>query len=168
MMSMFISILLFLMQLNISGFGGSGEEIVYIRINQLGYLPAEHKTGIAFSHGRIRERFELVSEVSGSVVLTIKARETEMEGWGTFEYYYELDFSQADLPGQYYLESKKSGSRSQHFSISSGAYDHKQEVLLGFMRQQRCGYNPFLDLECHQKDGCSFYGPMPDSTFVDD
>ena len=167
MMSMIISILLFLMQLNISGFGGSGEEIVYIRINQLGYLPAEHKTGIAFSHGRIRERFELVSEASGSVVLTIKARETEMEGWGTFGHYYELDFSQADLPGQYYLESKKSGSRSQHFSISSGAYDHKQEVLLGFMRQQRCGYNPFLDLECHQKDGCSFYGPMPDSTFVD-
>jgi hypothetical protein len=35
------------------------------------------------------------------------------------------------------------------------------------MRQQRCGYNPFLDIECHQKDGKSFYGSMPDSTYVD-
>jgi hypothetical protein len=39
--------------------------------------------------------------------------------------------------------------------------------MLAFMRQQRCGYNPYLDLVCHQRDGRSFYGPMPDSTFVD-
>ena len=41
------------------------------------------------------------------------------------------------------------------------------EDLLFFMRQQRCGSNPFLDMACHLKDGRSFYGPMPDETFVD-
>ena len=35
------------------------------------------------------------------------------------------------------------------------------------MRQQRCGYNPFLDMVCHQRDGRSFYAPFPDETFVD-
>ena len=35
------------------------------------------------------------------------------------------------------------------------------------MRQQRCGYNPFLEVICHAQDGRSFYGKMPDSTFVD-
>jgi hypothetical protein len=35
------------------------------------------------------------------------------------------------------------------------------------MRQQRCGYNPFLDIVCHKKDGRTAYGPMPDSTYLD-
>jgi hypothetical protein len=39
--------------------------------------------------------------------------------------------------------------------------------MLVFMRQQRCGYNPFLDVDCHRKDGKTMYGPMPDSTFID-
>ncbi len=35
------------------------------------------------------------------------------------------------------------------------------------MRQQRCGYNPFLDRVCHQLDGRIFEGPLPDSSFID-
>ena len=35
------------------------------------------------------------------------------------------------------------------------------------MRQQRCGYNPFLDVECHQHDGRTAYGPRPESTHID-
>src|SRR2546422_2101705 len=39
--------------------------------------------------------------------------------------------------------------------------------LLEFMRQQRCGYNPWLDAVCHRFDGRSAYGPMPAGTYVD-
>ena len=42
-----------------------------------------------------------------------------------------------------------------------------QADLLVFMRQQRCGYNPFLDVECHQHDGRTAYGPRPESTHID-
>jgi peptidoglycan/xylan/chitin deacetylase (PgdA/CDA1 family) len=35
------------------------------------------------------------------------------------------------------------------------------------MRQQRCGYNPFLDSVCHLHDGRSFYAPFADETYVD-
>ena len=35
------------------------------------------------------------------------------------------------------------------------------------MRQQRCGYNPYLGTFCHQKDGKTVYGPMPDGTVID-
>ena len=42
-----------------------------------------------------------------------------------------------------------------------------QADLLVFMRQQRCGYNPFLDVECHQHDGRTAYGPRPESTYID-
>jgi len=40
------------------------------------------------------------------------------------------------------------------------------EDLLVFMQQQRCGYNPFFNQTCHEKDGRAIGGPMPDSTYV--
>ena len=88
-------------------------------------------------------------------------------GWGRFEHYYQLDFSSVVRPATYRVRLKKSGTVSSTFDISDQAYVGYTEDLLGFMRQQRCGYNPFLDLVCHQRDGRTFYGPMPDSTFVD-
>ena len=35
------------------------------------------------------------------------------------------------------------------------------------MRQQRCGYNPFLDAVCHPFDGRTAYGPMTNGTYLD-
>ncbi|NQU81528.1 MAG: glycoside hydrolase family 9 protein [Bacteroidetes bacterium] len=140
---------------------------IYIRINQLGYLPGENKTAIAFSHTAIKENFLLVSEDSKSTITTIKPMRSKSKGWGTFRYYYEIDFSQIESPGSYFLQGEKTKSVSPCFSISKDVYQHQTQKLLGFMRQQRCGYNPLLDIVCHKKDGKSMFGPMPDSTFVD-
>jgi endoglucanase len=165
-MILFLSIfLVFLQTLHMDASGHS--ETIYIRINQLGYLPDESKTAIAFSHAAIKEKFLLISDDGKSSIFSIKPKRSKSKGWGTFNYYYEIDFSQIELPGSYFLQGQKSKSRSQTFSISSKAYENQTETLLGFMRQQRCGYNPFLDIVCHQKDGRSMFGPMPDSTFVD-
>lgn len=38
---------------------------------------------------------------------------------------------------------------------------------MSFMQTQRCGFNPFTGQYCHQKDGKSFFGNVPDSTVVD-
>lgn len=35
------------------------------------------------------------------------------------------------------------------------------------MRQQRCGYNPFLHDSCHTHDGYVIYGPVNDSAHID-
>ena len=140
---------------------------IHIRINQLGYLPEESKIAIAFSHGAIKEKFLLISDDSKSTITAFKPKQSNANGWGTFDYYYEIDFSQIAMPGNYFLQGEKSKSRSQSFCISSKAYQDQTETLLGFMRQQRCGYNPFLDRVCHQKDGRSMFGPVPDSTYVD-
>ena len=142
-------------------------ETIYIRVNQLGYLPDESKIAIAFSHDAIREKILLISKESKSSMATLKPKRSKSKGWGTFNYYYEIDFSQIESPGNYFLQGQKSKSKSQTFSISPNAYQNQTETLLDFMRQQRCGYNPFLDVVCHQKDGRSMFGPMPDSTFVD-
>jgi len=142
-------------------------EPLHLRINQAGYLPGESKSCIVFSREPVREKFHLLEAETGLSVLTLKAVPSKAPGWGSFDYYYELDFSRVETPGRYYLEGARSGARSGTFAISGKAYDQYPGLLLGFMRQQRCGYNPFLDVVCHPRDGRSFYGPMPDSSYVD-
>lgn len=138
----------------------------FIRINQLGYLLDEHKKAIVFSHERVSEVFRLIDD-KNKVAATIRPIKSKQEGWGTFKYYYELDFSQVNIEGTYFIQGKKSKSRSNIFKIGNDVYKQKPEVLLGFMRQQRCGYNPYFDMVCHHRDGRSAYGPIPDGTFVD-
>lgn len=138
---------------------------VYLRINQLGYQPADAKIGVLFSKTAINQNVLLLRD--GNVVKKIKPKKVTHGNWGTFEHYYEVDFSDVKLSGDYYLQTAQSKEKSQPFTINQNAYNGHQETLLGFMRQQRCGYNPTLDIHCHQKDGYSFYGPMKDTTFVD-
>jgi endoglucanase len=141
------------------------DSAVYFRINQLGYFPNETKKAILFSKTPVETPIELWKD--NDLILREKARSVTIGNWGTFEYYYEFDFSKIKEPGSYHLKSGQSDDRSQAFSISNEAFGNHQESLLEFMRQQRCGYNPTLDVYCHQKDGLSFYGSMPDSSKVD-
>ncbi len=145
----------------------SNYEEIHIRINQLGYLPQESKIALVFSHAPIKEKFVLVSEHDEQIFATYRPKLSKARGWGTFEFYYEVDFSAHTQEGVYQLRTKKTGYASQKIIISKKSYQFKSEKLLQFMRQQRCGYNPLFDIVCHQGDGRSFYGPMPDSTFVD-
>ncbi|UZR97076.1 glycoside hydrolase family 9 protein [Chondrinema litorale] len=139
----------------------------YIRINQIGYLPDESKIAIVFSEKAVSESFYLIDDANQKVISSIKLQKTKTENWGKFKYYYTLDFTEVKQEGTYFLKGKKSGNTSSIFDISSQAYDQTEETVLVFMRQQRCGYNPFLDMVCHQRDGRAMDGPMPDSTFVD-
>ena len=166
MFLLLLNFLLIFLQTSNSDSPENSEEI-YIRVNQLGYIPEESKMAVAFSHKVIKEKFLLISEVDNSIIATINPTKSKAKGWGTFKYYYEIDFSQVIMPGNYHIEGKKSKSKSQAFNISLNVYQHQTDNLLEFMRQQRCGYNPSLDIVCHQKDGRSMFGPMPDSTFID-
>lgn len=158
--------ILFILLLLVS-YTGYAQEKIYLRINQLGYLPQDSKIAVAFSKNSIRQTIHLVNESTGSVSQKIKPATVTNGNWGNFEHYYELDFSKTTKPGKYYLETAQTKEKSQSFTIGNAAYSGYQETLLEFMRQQRCGYNPTLDVYCHQKDGYSFYGPMKDTTYVD-
>lgn len=148
-------------------FSQEGVQDLNLRVNQMGYLKDDHKVAIAFSHQRIREKIQLVHEESQEVVWESRPKQLDIKTWGNFEYYYSLDFTEIAQEGRYYLQAEKSKIKSSVFPIGQQSYRGSQEVLLEFMRQQRCGYNPTLDMVCHQKDGRSFFGPMPDSTYVD-
>lgn len=142
-------------------------DTVYLRANQVGYLENDQKVAIAFSESALRGNFAVHNTETGKSVLRSKPVASKARGFSNFSHYYELDFSAIKTPGRYYIKVS-TGDRSTEFGIGKAySYKNYQEDLIGFMRQQRCGYNPFLDMVCHQRDGRSMYGPMPDSTFVD-
>ncbi|WP_423820231.1 glycoside hydrolase family 9 protein [Salinimicrobium sp. TIG7-5_MAKvit] len=159
-----VSLLLFISSVSIAS-EVDGDSI-FIRVNQAGYLKEDTKVAIAFSEASVKGNFSLHDAETGKRIFRGKIVPSEVKVWGTFSHYYSLDFSEVKTPGRYFI--KVNNNRSKSFGIGrEHSYKDYHEDLIGFMRQQRCGYNPFLDMVCHQRDGRSMYGPMPDSTFVD-
>ncbi|SHO63119.1 glycoside hydrolase family 9 protein [Algoriphagus zhangzhouensis] len=147
------------------GFQAFSQE-VYFSVNQIGFLPADSKKAIVFSPEKIQNNIHLIQYPDSASIIKIKPKPVESGAWGDFNYY-EIDFSEIENEGEFFLWHSASETSSPIFKIGSKAYQGYQEDLLHFMRQQRCGYNPVLDMVCHEKDGRSFFGPMPDSTYVD-
>lgn len=141
---------------------------VFLRLNQVGYLKTDNKIGIALSDIPITGEFQVNDVVSGKEVFRGNMKQIIADNWGTFSFHYQLDFSEVKQPGRYFLSMKSGNAKSPEFGIGKkNSYKSYHEDLIGFMRQQRCGYNPFLDMVCHKRDGRTMYGPMPDSTFID-
>jgi len=141
---------------------------VYIRINQVGYLPQELKIAVVFSNQRLDgKKYQVVDVTTNKVTGTSHKIGPSAGEWGNFRYHYRLNFSNVQNPGKYRLKILGAEARPQEFVIGDDVYNGYSEYLLQYFRQQRCGYNPFLDEVCHQKDGRTMYGPMPDSTYLD-
>lgn len=143
-------------------------DTLYIRTNQLGYLPDDSKVAIAFSHRpRADLRFELVDAETNRTVWGPESAGESVGPYGNFEHHYRLDFSSFSAGGEYRIKIAGTSYLSRPFSVSSKTYSGMPDEVLKYIRKQRCGYNPFLDQVCHRKDGRSAYGPMPDGTFID-
>ncbi|MBN2364862.1 MAG: glycoside hydrolase family 9 [Calditrichaeota bacterium] len=138
---------------------------VFIRVNQLGFLPRNHKTAILFSQQPLNAEVKLIDRQKGQTVFAAKPEEFKQKGWGNFNYYYRFDFSSIIAAGEYFIAA--GNDTSFHFSINDSLYSGIPDILLEYMRQQRCGYNSFWDEVCHQHDGRTFFAPLPDSSFID-
>lgn len=146
---------------------GQMKETIYFRFHQYGYPLLENKHVIIFSNEPVKEKFEVINLAGNKRAGVYKPERSKARGWGRFNFYYYLDFSDIRIEGSYKIRGLETGTTSASFTISNQVYKGTVEKLLVFMRQQRCGYNPFLDVVCHQHDGRVFYGKLPDSTFVD-
>lgn len=140
---------------------------VYIRTNLVGYRPQDTKTAVAFSDEIISGNFTVVDQ-TGRIIATLPVKPAAAPGYGPFKHYYELDYSGISQIGKYDIRLDQYPEVKKEFLIqATGIYSTLPDVLLQFMRQQRCGYNPFFDAVCHQADGRVMDGPMPDSTYID-
>ncbi len=150
----------------VQAFAGS-----WIRVNQIGYLPEATKVAVFMSDETARiNGFELVDAFTGEVAFRSSAvRPTGV--LGRMKTTCRLDFSGLKTSGAYYIKvlSSCGETRSETFPVGAGVYDGAADFVLNYMRQQRCGWNPFFKDSCHRKDGIIVGHPDPrkDSTFLD-
>ncbi|MFA5444049.1 MAG: glycoside hydrolase family 9 protein [Bacteroidales bacterium] len=133
----------------------------WIRINQLGYLPGDIKVAVMISkeeadpHG-----FRVLDVRTGDCVFSGvrndgSLKKVPSQKWGMASAF-RLYFTDLSQEGGYRIEMDIPGKgtvKSPDFRIGTEVYDRSADFLLNYMRQQRCGYNPFLDAQCHQNDG---------------
>ncbi len=140
---------------------------IFIRVNQVGYRPEFLKIAIVFSQQPLRNiKANLVDQSAGHTVAATFKAGGNLGAYGQFGYHYAIDFSACITPGRYRLIIRNK-FQSEAFEIGENIYNEPQAIALGYIRQQRCGYNPFFNEYCHQHDGKTMYGPMPDSTYID-
>ncbi len=136
----------------------------FIRVNQLGYRPADPKSAIALGHEPLPQKFVVIDAVTGRIVFEGLAKPVSGR-WGQFDYHADLDFSPLQRSGRYSV--RLGDAHSSQFEIGATVYTELPDQLLEFMREQRCGYNPFVNAVCHSFDGRTAYGPLPAGTYID-
>ncbi len=136
----------------------------WIRINQCGYIPKSIKVAIWCSKSsQTIDSFVLINALSGKVAYKNKSGKA-FGAYGPFEQTYRLDFTAFTKRGRYYL--KAGDAISPEFIIDDAAYNNMADFCLRYMRQQRSGFNPFLNDSCHTHDGFTVYAPVPDGTHI--
>jgi len=145
----------------------------WIRINLLGYSPGGIKAAVYATFDPIASStsdpiptssFELVDARTSKVVYRA-ASGKDFGAYGPFTHSRRLEFSAFRREGTYFLRCGK--ALSPVFRIAADIYAGSADFILRYLRQQRSGYNPFLQDSCHSHDGYTMYGPMPDTTRID-
>ncbi|MDD3359919.1 MAG: glycoside hydrolase family 9 protein, partial [Parabacteroides sp.] len=137
----------------------------WIRVNQLGYLPDAHKVAVFMSEEPMSvDRFELKDAFTHATVLTFNTVKSAGK-YGKMSSTYRLNFTAFEGVGSFYLAAGK--ATSPVFRINAHVYDGTADFLLTYMRQQRCGYNPWLKDSCHLHDGYIVYHPTRSGEHVD-
>lgn len=117
-------------------------ERVWLRFNQVGYLPTDPKIAILSSEHPLRGSFS-IADFTADIG-------PDHGKWGPFAHNYRLNFTQFQRSGRHVL---RFGTEiACEVRIGSDVYDELPENLLGFMRLQRCGINPVTGKKCHQQD----------------
>lgn len=161
-MTKYFNLLLFLLLFSINISAQS-----WIRINYVGYEPNARKVAVLISKTEIFPKsFSIHNAITDEPVFTSE-KIISYGKYTAFTSTFQLDFSGFQKEGSFYITLND--VTSDVFKIASNVYDGTLRVLTKYMRQQRCGYNPFLDDSCHTLDGFITYHPDPelDSTHID-
>jgi len=137
----------------------------WIRINQMGYLPQSVKVAVFISDEPIElHQFQLIEAASGKAVFDGLPVTYDGGKWG-MKSAARLNFSGFAKQGRYYL--KAGNLHSAVFKIATDVYNGSADYILNYMRQQRCGYNPYLKDSCHTHDGFIVDHPTKSGQIID-
>ena len=121
-----------------------------IRVNQVGYLPAAPKVAVLCSLDSTRFETFVVRDRRDRVVLGPR-RAIASGSFGPCRETFRLDFSALRAPGEYVIVARE--IRSPMVRVGPNIYAGAVDTLLGYMRQQRSGFNPFFRDSVHKLDG---------------
>jgi len=137
----------------------------WIRINQLGYRTNDIKIAVFTGLGNEDLKSFSVTEAGSGKMVLEKNEIAGTKPLAPFNSCFRLNFSELTEPGTYRIEA--GNAVSPDFRISDNVYDGTADFLLTYMRQQRCGFNPWLNDSCHTHDGYVIYGGKDDSLHID-
>ncbi|MDR2064508.1 MAG: glycoside hydrolase family 9 protein [Prevotellaceae bacterium] len=141
------------------------DERAWIRINQMGYYPEATKIAVFITKGDTGiKQFSICDSASGKILKTYD--NVQKTGtWSVFKHTARLNFSDFTGSGTYYISANN--IKSCYFKIGYNIYCGASDFLLRYMRQQRCGFNPYLNEKCHQNDGFIIYHPALEGKMID-
>ncbi len=129
-------------------------QTVFIRANQVGYLPNDVKTFLVISVKKLPNTDFKILNFYGDVKLFEGKLKLTGKKSGNFNYIYEGDFTSFKKEGLYYISVGKVHSYS--FRIRKNVFNAVTDSLLKFFQVQRCGYtNPYFHKTCHISDATS-------------
>ena len=137
----------------------------WIRVNQMGYLPDDSKNAVWLTNQpeNIKE-FKIVNNFTKKVLF--RSKTVLLKGvQGALKNSYRLNFSVFNTSGSFYIQAGQ--AQSPVFKIGSDVYASAAEIPLKYMRQQRCGFNPYLKDSCHRNDGRIIYHPTRTGEKID-
>ena len=131
--------------------GAIAGETSWIRVNLAGYLPKDIKVAVFISlEEKVKPEFTLFDAATDKPLFTATGKMVNGKEWG-MNSARRFDFSRIEKEGGYYIVSN--GVKSPNFKVAADSYEGLADFLLEYMRQQRCGDNPYTGELCHQHDG---------------
>ena len=121
-----------------------------IRVNHAGYLPDAPKVAVLCSLDSGRFDTFVVRDGRDRVVLGPR-RAVASGAFGPCRETFRLDFSSVRATGEYVIVA--GDVHSPHVRVGPNVYAGAVDTLLGYMRQQRSGFNPYFRDSVHTLDG---------------
>ncbi|MCM1033658.1 MAG: glycoside hydrolase family 9 protein [Odoribacter sp.] len=133
----------------------NGASAQYLRVNHAGYLENDIKAAVYMGETDPSAMTFVLSSPQGGEVKIDSVVKTQ--AWEPHSHSARIYFSSATTPGTYTLDARVDGKVVQvaKFYIGDDAYSRHalNELPLVYLRQQRCGFNPTHNEECHKHDG---------------
>lgn len=127
------------------------EKDFYIRLNQVGFLQEDMKSGVIISQEEIHfNEFSVINQLTNAKVYSGKIQLSDND-YSKFKFCYNIDFTKLNHEGKFIINVGNESSFP--FTIGQEIYNPIVDSLMLFFTIQRCGpSHPLFHKKCHLSD----------------
>jgi len=136
----------------------------YIRLNQVGFLPEDMKSGVILSEEEISlNEFTVVNQITNGKVYSGEIRKSD-NTYSKFKNCYSFDFTKLNDNGKFIINV--GNESSSPFIIGDEVFNTVVDSLMLFFRIQRCGpTHPLMHKKCHLSDASTIISSASDTIY---